>query len=268
MILDELYFNVVAKNVRVVQTLRGEIDCNDNYSQWNLCDYTGDDALRVLDARMAFCQEIGIDLDNLVMPCQSHSTNVEIIDDVFLNAPIAEQDSRLENVDALVTNLPGVCIGVNTADCVPIALADLEHNVIAIAHAGWRGTVNRIAEAVVKVMCNLGSIPENILATMGASICYNCFEVGDEVVRAFEQAGFEMPLIVHRNVTTGRAHINLQEANRQVLVDAGLCAENITLPQHCSRCESDSYFSARRIGINSGRTFTGVILKNELSDVL
>lgn len=259
MTLEELKFNVEARGVKVVQTLRGEVDRSDNYSRWNLCDYTGDDALRVLDARMTFCQEAGIELDHLIMPRQSHTTNVEIIDQEFLDASIAEQDSRLENVDALVTALPGVCIGVNTADCVPIALADLEHGVIAIAHAGWRGTVGRIAKAVVKQMRKLGATPENILVTMGASICNDCFEVGDEVVQAFEHAGFEMSPIAHHNAITGKAHINLQEANRQVLIAAGVPGPNITLPSHCSRCESNRYFSARRLGIDSGRTFTGII---------
>ena len=241
---------------------RGEVMKSDNYSQWNLCDYTGDDAMRVLDARMTLCQKLGIDLDHLIMPRQTHSANVRVIDENFMNASIEAQDEMLENVDALVCNMLGVCIGVNTADCVPIAIVDPKHNIIAIAHAGWRGTVQRIGKKVIDTMRILGSNPSDISAAMGASICCDCFEVGDEVVQEFERAGFDISSIMHRNDSTCKAHINLQEANRQVLIAAGVKNENITLPTHCSRCESERYFSARRLGINSGRTFTGIIIHN------
>ena len=259
MTLDQLKFNCDTPGITVLQTQRGEIETSNPYSQWNLCDYTGDDALKVLDARMQFCQQLGIDLDHLVMPRQTHSTNVKVLDKKFVDASIEEQDTTLESVDALVTKLSGVCIGVNTADCVPIALADPKNGVIAIAHAGWRGTVGQIAAKTVETMCKLGANAGNIVATMGASICQECFEVGDEVVREFEQAGFDMSPIMKRNATTGKAHINLQEANRQVLIKAGVNPSNITLPEHCNRCEHDRYFSARRLGINSGRTFTAIL---------
>lgn len=248
--------------VEAFSTQRGEVKKCDNYSQWNLCDYTGDDAMRVLDARMTLCQQLGIDLDHLIMPRQTHSTNVKVIDESFMNASIEDQDEMLEDVDALVCSMTAVCIGVNTADCVPIALADPIHGIIAIAHAGWRGTVGRIAQKTIETMIKLGSNPSDINAAMGTSICNDCFEVGDEVVREFERAGFDMSCIMYRNVSTGKAHINLQEANRQVLVAAGVKKEHITLPEHCSRCESERYFSARRLGINSGRTFTGIIMHN------
>lgn len=257
--LENLNLKGSPAGINVVQTTRGRVVAGKPYSQFNLCDYTGDDALRVLDARLQFCELMGIDLDHLAMPRQSHTTRVLIIGDDYLNASIEQQEAMLEDVDALVTSLPDLCIGVNTADCVPIALADPSTGIIAIAHAGWRGTVGRIALKTVEAMKSLGAKPCNILATMGASICANCFEVGDEVPQSFEKAGFNLSTIMHRNPSTGKAHINLQEANRQVLVDAGLLPLNITLPTACSRCQSNRYFSARRLGINSGRTFTAIM---------
>jgi len=249
-----------AANILAISTQRGSVKEGNAYSQWNLCDYTGDDALHVLDSRMALCQQIGIDLDYLIMPRQTHSTTVKVIDQNYIDASIEEQDASLEGVDALVTQLSGLCIGVNTADCVPIALADPKNGVIAIAHAGWRGTVARIAQKTIEAMCGLRANPASIYVTMGVSICQECFEVGDEVVREFEKAGFDMSLIMNRNSCTGKAHINLQEANKQALIASGVPSSNITHPAHCSRCESDRYFSARRLGINSGRTFTGIIM--------
>lgn len=255
--LDRLPLEV--PGVLAVQTRRGRVNTRNPYSQWNLCDYTGDDALRVLDARLVFCQQMGIDLDRLVMPRQTHTTNVAIIDEAFLDADIDQQEQRLNEVDALVTTLPGLCIGVNTADCVPIVLADPKHGIIAVAHAGWRGTVSGIARHTVRVMRQLGAQAGDIHAAMGACICADCFEVGDEVPMAFERAGFDLSAIMHRNPATGKAHIDLPQANRHILIEAGVPTHHIALPSCCSRCRSDSYFSARRLGINSGRTFTAIM---------
>ena len=107
-------------------------------------------------------------------------------------------------------------------------------------------------------MCRQGASDDRIQAVMGPSICQDCFEVGDEVVEAFKQARFDLDAIVKRNVATGKAHINLRAANRAVLVAAGVPDGNIVTSRHCSRCEHDRFFSARRLGIDSGRTFTGI----------
>ena len=260
MILDELHFATPIPGIRAVNTQRGTVNARNPYSQHNLCDYVGDDALRVLDARLEFCQLMGIDLDCLVMPRQSHTTRVAVIDRKFLDADIEEQEFHLDDVDALVTALPGICIGVNTADCVPIVMADPQSGVVAVAHAGWRGTAGRIAQATVRNMQCLGAQPERIQAAMGVSICTDCFEVGDEVVSNFADAGHDIDAIMHRDAT-GKAHIHLARANALVLQAAGLAPENITMPAACSRCHSDRYFSARRLGTASGRTFTAILRK-------
>ncbi len=259
--LEYLEFSGPVEGVEAFSTTRGEVNGRNPYSGVNLCDYVGDDALRVLDARVMLAMQLGIDLDNLVMPRQTHSCRVAVIDAHYMNSDIDQQEQVLEGVDALVTSMPGVVIGVNTADCVPIVLADEAAGVIAVAHAGWRGTVGRIARAVVEEMCCLGARAEHIVASMGPSICQDCFEVGDEVVEAFSKAGFDLDAIVTRDASTGKAHIDLRAANRDVLVAAGVPAGNITLSRHCSRCEHGRFFSARRLGIDSGRTFTGIYRK-------
>lgn len=246
------------EGVMAFSTTRGEVDRRNAYSCVNLCDYVGDDALRVLDSRITLAMQLGVDLDDLVMPRQTHSCRVAVIDEAFRSMDIDKQEEALDGVDALVTSLEGVVIGVNTADCVPIVLADEMAGVIAVAHAGWRGTVGRIAQVVVKEMCRQGASPDHIQATMGPSICQDCFEVGDEVVAEFKQAHFDLDTIVKRNADTGKAHIDLRAANRDVLEDAGVPADYIVVSRHCSRCEHERFFSARRLGINSGRTFTGI----------
>ena len=257
--LLDLEFEQPVSGVKAFSTTRGEVDGRNAYSGVNLCDYVGDDALRVLDARLTLAMHLGVDLDDLIMPRQTHSTRVAVIDERFRSLDIDKQEAALEGVDALVTTLQGVVIGVNTADCVPLVLVDGQAGVIAVAHAGWRGTVGRIGEAVVKEMCRQGADAHRIQVAMGPGICQECFEVGDEVVKAFKTAGFALSDIVKRNAVTGKAHIDLRMANRAVLIAAGVPEGNIVTSRHCSRCEHGRFFSARRLGINSGRTFTAII---------
>ena len=259
--LEYLTFASSVETVTTFSTTRGEVDGRNAYSGMNLCDYVGDDALRVLDARLTLAVQLGVDLDDLIMPRQTHSCNVAVIDERFSSSDIDQQEKALENVDALVTKLKGIVIGVNTADCVPIVFADTQAGIIAVAHAGWRGTVGRIVDKVVEEMCRQGSKVKNIQVTMGPSICQDCFEVGDEVVDAFRKARFDLGAIVNRNATTGKAHIDLCAANRKTLTAAGIPTENIVTSRHCSRCEHTRFFSARRLGINSGRTFTGIVFR-------
>lgn len=256
--LLKLDFARCVEGVEAFSTTRGQVDGRNAYSGVNLCDYVGDDALRVLDARLILAMQLGVDLDDLVMPRQTHSCRVAVIDEPFRSMDIDKQEQALEGVDALVTSLKGVVIGVNTADCVPIVLVDGEAGVIAVAHAGWRGTVGRIAANVVDEMRRQGADVRRIQAAMGPSICQECFEVGDEVVEAFRQAHFDLDAIVKRHADTGKAHIDLRAANRAVLIAAGVPADQILLSQHCSRCEPDRFFSARRLGTASGRTFTAI----------
>ncbi len=257
--LLSLNFAKLVEGVEAFSTMRGEVDRRNAYSGVNLCDYVSDDALRVLDARITLAMQLGVDLDDLVMPRQTHSCRVAVIDERFRLTDIEKQEDALEGVDALVTSLKGVVVGVNTADCVPIVLADEKAGVIAVAHAGWRGTVGRIAGAVVEEMCRQGAQVRRIHAAMGPSICQECFEVGDEVVETFGKAHFDLDAIVKRSAVTGKAHIDLRAANRDVLIAAGVPLDQIVLSQHCSRCEHERFFSARRLGINSGRTFTGIV---------
>lgn len=242
-------------------TLRGHADPNDPYSQYNLCDYRTDSPDHVKDSRSALCQLLGLGTDRLVSATQTHSTNVAIVGPEMLAMSDSERHKALTGVDALVTTQHGVCIGVHTADCVNLAMVDLEAGVAAVAHGGWKGTAGRIAAATVQAMRQLGADPTRIMATMGASICTECFEVGDEVVEAFARERFDINRIMHRNTATGKAHISLRTATAITLAEAGVPEANIVNTHRCTRCEPDRYFSARILGIDSGRVFTGIMMR-------
>ena len=235
--------------VTAMSTCRGCVVEEDSYSGFNACHYTGDAQEHVTQCREQLCAMLGIGRDNLIIPRQTHSLNVAVIDSIPFDA------QRLENIDALVTTLSGVAIAINTADCVPLLFADEENKVIGVAHSGWKGTVGRIASKTVTTMLECGASLSHIKVAMGPCICGDCFEVGHEVVEQFVNNGFDSSQVILSHYQP-RPHIDLPQACRQALIEIGIRDENIQLPPHCSRCNPQKFFSARRLGINSGRTLT------------
>ena len=186
-----------------------------------------------------------------VIPRQTHTTNVRVIKDI----PTQE---ALQDVDAVVTHLKDFCLCVSTADCVPVLLYDASKEVIAAIHAGWRGTVGRIVEKTLEVMkTEYGTEGKDVIACIGPSISLESFEVGDEVYVAFVGAGFEMNRIARKYE---KWHLDLWEANRLQLLAHGVLPEHIEVAGICTYQNHEDFFSARRLGIKSGRILSGIML--------
>ena len=229
-----------------------------NYAAFNINRYCGDVEEDILSNRETLCHLLGISDEHLLMPHQVHLTKIIQIDEPFLSLNASERQEALESVDAIMTNLSGVCIGVSTADCIPVLLYDKEKHAVCAIHAGWRGTVKRIVMKAVETMTiTYGTHPEQLTAQIGPGISLDSFEVGDEVYEAFVKEGFEMSAISRREE---KWHINLPECNRLQLIASGLAPHNIKVSTVCTYKQADDYFSARRLGINSGRIFTGIML--------
>jgi hypothetical protein len=227
-----------------------------NYATFNINRYCGDLEEDIRKNRKALCQLLSISDDHLIMPHQVHLTKVAKVDEGLLALNDKERQEALEGVDALMTNLRGVCIGVSTADCIPVLLYDKEKHVVCAIHAGWRGTVRRIVEKTIVAMKEAyGTQPQQLKAQIGPGIHLNSFEVGDEVYDTFAQEGFDMSAISLRKE---KWHIDLPACNRLQLLAAGLEPQNIKVSSVCTFKQTDNYFSARCLGINSGRIFTGI----------
>ena len=257
MILPQLDYYNLGNQVTAFSTTRHGGCSTGNYAEFNINRYCGDSEENIRRNREALCTLLGISDDHLIMPHQVHETKTAKIDEAFLLLDEAERLTTLEGVDALMTNLEGVCIGVSTADCIPILLDDEEHHAICAIHAGWRGTVKRIVEKAVEAMTvAYATRPQLLKAQIGPGIHLDSFEVGDEVYDAFFQAGFDMSDI---SIRKEKWHIDLPECNRQQLIAAGLSPQNIGVSPVCTFQNAADYFSARRLGINSGRIFTGMM---------
>jgi YfiH family protein len=261
MILKLLKYSI-SPNTIAFSTYRGEgVGC---YGGFNITPYCGDATEHVATCRKKLCEQLGIDDRQLILPYQTHSDKVAIIDDGFMRLDEREQKEVLKGVDAIITALPRACIGVSTADCIPVLLHDTKLNVIAAIHAGWRGTVARIVEKTTTAMeLHYGCCADDIKAVIAPGISIDAFEVGDEVYATFAEAGFPMRRIAKR-YPAGQGekwHIDLWEANRLQMVAAGIKAENITIAGICTYTRHEDFFSARRLGINSGRLFNGIMLR-------
>ncbi len=171
--------------------------------------------------------------------------------------------------DGTVATEPGILLGIQTADCLPILVADVRQRIIAAFHAGWRGTLARIVErGVGRMRAEFGSRPEDLTAAIGPGIGPCCYSVGEEVRMEFSsqfayadalfQEVFDLDPIKEKYpmlFLTARApghsnlgpslHLDLAEANRRQLLDAGLHARNIHVLRLCTACDSKRFFSHR-----------------------
>ena len=238
-----------------------------SYAAFNINGYCGDDEAHIRSNKESLCRLLGISSRQLVMPHQTHDTRVACIDKRLMAMTDGQRREALEGIDALMTNLPGVCIGVSTADCIPILLHDPRQHAVCAIHAGWRGTVGRIAEKAVAAMTTTyGTQPADIVAQIGPGISLDSFEVGQEVYDAFAEAGFDMAAISRQypsstDATARKWHIDLPACNRLQLLRAGLTPQHVADSQTCTYLHCDQYFSARRLGIRSGRIFTAILIR-------
>ena len=251
MISPQLTYYNMGTGVTAFSTTRQGGCSTGNYAAFNINGYCGDDEVHIAANKVALCGLLGIDSNRLVMPHQVHDCVVRRID--------GPQQGVMEGVDAVMTDVPQLCIGVSTADCIPVLLYDSTHRAVSAVHAGWRGTVLRIVQKAVETMRDTyGTAPADLQAVIGPGISLDSFEVGDEVYDQFLSAGFDMQPISRRDA---KWHIDLPMCNRLQLMEAGVAADHIQMTNICTYQQYDRYFSARRLGIQSGRIYTGILIK-------
>jgi len=214
--------------------------------------FTGDELSIYHDNRVQLASLLGINIEKLIFPRQTHSNSVCKLVDI--------PEDEIAETDALVTDQSGLCLCVQTADCVPVLLYDPVKKVAAAVHAGWRGTVGQIlAETVDEMKTHYSCSEKDILAAIGPSIGPEVYEVGNEVAEAALASIPKAEQTLHKNAS-GKYHFDLWEANRLILLNCGLLKRNIEVLEECSFLESEKYYSARREGVQTGRMVSGIML--------
>jgi purine-nucleoside/S-methyl-5'-thioadenosine phosphorylase / adenosine deaminase len=233
-----------------------------------------DDRERVAANRAKFVAALSARDMHLVTLRQFHSDVIHVADEPVAGALNADAPSA----DALATRTAGLLLGVQAADCVPILLADTRHRAVAAIHAGWRGTLARVAvKALGRMRMEFGTRPRDVVAALGPSIGRCCYEVGSDVARSFaaqfpnaadwfdgpfDQLAYgEDPLWLPWLTMMPPGHVpppprvqlDLRACNRWQLIDAGIPETQIDVSDLCTACRTDLLFSYRREGVKTGR---------------
>ena len=215
------------------------------FTSMNMAFNRGDDPDRVTENYRRFCSSAGFDFNTLVASAQDHHTFVRAVTKDDIGVGIT-RPRDMESVDALITNERGVTLVTYYADCTPLFFVDTKNKAVGLAHAGWRGTVGRIGEKVIKKMAELyGTDPKKIFAAVGPAISVCCYEVDEPCAAQFlalddlSTDKFVFPK------DGGKYMVDLIDANRQILHAAGVPEENITVSDLCTCCNSGLLWSHR-----------------------
>lgn len=215
------------------------------YSTMNLSFGNGDDEEKVLENHRRLAKSIGMDYKRIVSTHQVHTANVRVVTEQDCGKGIIVPRDWSEN-DAHITDCKNVFLKVSVADCVPVFLVDTEKKAVAAIHSGWRGTELKISkQTILKMQETFGTNPKDITAVIGPSICQDCYEVSYDVCEKFIKAFDGRYTDAYIKEIDGRYYLNLWEANRLILLEAGVKEENITVSGLCTCCNHELLFSHR-----------------------
>ncbi|MFI3209104.1 MAG: peptidoglycan editing factor PgeF [Eubacteriales bacterium] len=216
------------------------------FSSMNLSFVRGDDYDKVQENYRRIASAIGVEKEKIICSKQTHTTNVLVVNETHAgNGVITE--NVLEDIDGMITNVPGLCIATFYADCVPLYFVDPVKKAIGLSHSGWKGTVHKMgAVTIEKMVATYGCDPTDIRVAIGPSICQDCYEVSEDVIEKFREFYSEKywnELFYRKG--DGKYQLNLWKANEIVLLESGILREHIAVTNVCTCCNSDLLFSHR-----------------------
>lgn len=227
----------------IFSTRHGGVSTGDA-SSMNLSFSKDIERLNVIKNFEILCGAAGINPENLVLSHQTHTNNVITVTESHRGTGISKPEFC--DVDGMVTNRPQVALVTQYADCTPLVFCDPVKKIIATSHAGWRGTVKLIGKCTVdKMVAEFGCNPKDIIAGIGPCIGQCCYEVDDPVVEEFKKIDFLKLNDFLIDKSKGKYMLNLAEANRQILINAGIDPQNIDVSDICTCCNSKDLHSHR-----------------------
>lgn len=210
------------------------------YSSMNLSFTRGDDENAVRENYRRMAKTLGVKEDSFIFSAQTHTTNVHKV-------TLDNRSDQLQDIDGLITDVPGLCLVTSYADCVPLYFVDPVHRAIGLSHSGWRGTVGKIGqETLQKMRVEYGTNEKDVIAAIGPSICQDCYEVSEDVIDQFREAfdsKYWDDLFYQKE--NKKYQLNLWKANEIILLEAGVKRENIVVTNVCTSCNSNMLYSHR-----------------------
>lgn len=231
----------------------------DDYKSLNMSFREGDEEFRVLQNWDKLASAFNIPMENFLVLNQVHGDNV------FVIKPHGDYFTSREalNYDAIVTNRADLAICIKTADCVPVLIVDQVKKVIAVVHAGWKGSALGISAKVIRLMMNqCQCLPQDILAAIGPSIGHCCYEVDSTTADAFRRQS-NSEFFLQQGKKKNKWMLDLPEANRRQILAAGIPKKNIEVSGYCTSCNQGMFFSHRGAGGITGRQVNFMMIKSE-----
>ncbi len=231
------------------------------FSSLNLGFHVGDSSFDVLQNRRILADALGMGLFSFTFANQCHSANVALVDERSKGLGAVARESAIPNTDGMITNIPGICLCVLVADCVPILLYDPQKQVIAALHAGWKGALRKIAPAAIeKMIQNYGCRADDILACLGPSNGPCCYEVGEDVAREARCALGNPKGVLSDAPTKGKFIFDQWQANKLQLIEYGVKESHIEVAGICTQCNASLFYSSRADKGVTGRFAAGIML--------
>lgn len=230
-----------------VSTRHGGVSQKEHLKSLNLGFKTADDPENVVENYRRFCDAANFDIQRLVFAKQTHSANVRLVTEDDIGKGIF-RDRDYTDVDAQITDTPGIGLVIHTADCVPIAYVDPVHRAIGNAHCGWRGTYDNLAKRTLEAMNkHFGTRPEDVVCSVGPAICRDCYEVSEDLYIKFKKKfGFE-DAVFEKN---SRHYLDLMLINKHILENSGV--KRIAVSDLCTCCNTVDFYSHRGLGPERG----------------
>lgn len=215
------------------------------FSTMNLSFTRGDEKEAVCENYRRLAKALDVSYERFVFTDQTHTTNVRKVTAEDAGIGLT-REREYQDVDGLITNVPGLVLSTFYADCVPLYFVDPVHKAIGMSHSGWRGTVHRMGKVTIEAMTKeYETRPEDLICAIGPSICQDCYEVSEDVAEEFKQAfkGRAEELLLDKG--SGKYQLNLWRANEVVLQEAGVPKEQIAVTNICTCCNPNLLFSHR-----------------------
>ena len=215
------------------------------FSSVNVSFNRGDEKEAVMENYQRLGQVFAKEAKDFVTTKQTHTTNLRVVTQAEAGIGVTRPQD-MDDIDGMLTNVPGLVLTAMFADCVPLFFVDPYHRAIALSHSGWRGTVARMGQVTVEKMQEVyGSKPADIICAIGPSICQECYEVSEDVAEAFkaEFPTHEDEIMYYKG--KGKYQLDLWKANEIVLLEAGIEKAHISMTDICTCCNPELLFSHR-----------------------
>jgi YfiH family protein len=224
----------------------------EDFETLNLGFHVGDEKSDVCSNREKVSSLLAFPINDWVGAEQTHGIQLKKVSKFDRGKGSNSYEDSIKDTDGFYTNEEGILLTLCFADCVPLFFIAPESRMIGIAHAGWKGTVGQIAKEMISAWKREGINPEQILVTIGPSICEKCYIVDKRVINMVENTLEDVEILPYNLINDGQFSLDLREVNRQILLKSGVPDSNILMTGFCSSCDKE-FFSHRRDQGKTGR---------------